>query len=59
MRAYLVMENKASKRSVLLLEKLEERLNRSGIKIRQMNLKDFKNETERIREIYNKAWDKT
>ncbi|KKX48314.1 hypothetical protein L950_0221670 [Sphingobacterium sp. IITKGP-BTPF85] len=53
------MENKASKRSVLLLEKLEERLNRSGIKIRQMNLKDFKNETERIREIYNKAWDKT
>lgn len=58
LRAYLVMENKASKRSVLLLEKLEERLNRSGIKIRQMNLKDFKNETERIREIYNKAWDK-
>lgn len=58
LRAYLVMENKASKRSVLLLEKLEERLNRSGIKIRQMNLKDFKNETEKIREIYNKAWDK-
>ncbi|UIR56386.1 hypothetical protein LZQ00_00825 [Sphingobacterium sp. SRCM116780] len=58
LRAYLVMENKANKRSVLLLEKLEERLNRSGITIRQINLKDFKNETEKIREIYNKAWDK-
>lgn len=58
LRAYLVMENKASKRSVQLLEKLEERLGRSGITLRQINLKDFKNEAIKIREIYNKAWDK-
>lgn len=58
LRAYLVNKHKASQRSVLLLEKLEERLKRSGITLRQINLKDFKSEAERIKKVYNKAWDK-
>ncbi len=58
LRAYMVRENTANQRSVLLLERLEERLKRSGIVLRQINLKDFKNEAEKIREVYNKAWDK-
>lgn len=58
LRAYLVTKATASQRSVLLLDKLEERLKRSGIILRQINLKDFKNEAARIKEVYNKAWDK-
>lgn len=58
LRAYLVIKDKASQRSVLLLDKLESRLNRSGIVFRQLNLKDFDNEARKIKEVYNKAWDK-
>ncbi len=58
LRAYLVNKSTASQRSVLLLEKLEARLQRSGIILRQINLKDFKNEAEKIKVVYNKAWDK-
>lgn len=58
LRAYLVTTDTASRRSVMLLDKLEERLKRSGIILRQINLKDFENETRKIREVYNKAWDK-
>ena len=58
LRAYLVNKDGASKRSVLLLDKLEERLKRSNITLREINLKDFKNEAERIKSVYNKAWDK-
>ncbi|MEO0270053.1 MAG: hypothetical protein ABIM85_03045 [candidate division WOR-3 bacterium] len=36
----------------------EERLYKeNGIKIRRANLKDFKNELQRVREVYNKAWE--
>ncbi len=58
LRAYLVMEKSADKRSVLLLDRLEERLKRSGITLRQFNVKDFKNEAAKVRDIYNRAWDK-
>ncbi len=58
LRAYLVNKAGANQRSVLLLDKLEARLERSGIKLRQINLKDFKNEAEKIKKVYNKAWDK-
>jgi len=58
LRAYLVNKANANHRSVLLLDKLEARLERSGIKLRHINLKDFKNEAERIKKVYNKAWDK-
>lgn len=57
LRAYLVTTDKASQRSVLLLDKLEERLNRRGIILRPINVKDFKNEAKKIRDVYNKAWD--
>ncbi|SFT10258.1 hypothetical protein [Sphingobacterium wenxiniae] len=58
LRAYLVTKSTASQRSVMLLDKLEERLKRSGIVLRQINLKDFNNEAEKIKRVYNKAWDK-
>ncbi len=56
--AYDIPTAKASDRSVLLMDKLEERLKRSGIHLRLINLKDFKNEAEKIKRVYNKAWDK-
>lgn len=58
LRAYMVSSDTVNERSVLLLDRLEERLKRSGITLRQINLKDFKNEARRIRDVYNKAWDK-
>jgi len=58
LRAYLVNKDGADRRSVLLLDKLEARLGRSGIRLRKINLKDFKNEAEKIKKVYNKAWDK-
>ncbi|NTU96226.1 MAG: GNAT family N-acetyltransferase [Chlorobiaceae bacterium] len=33
-------------------------MQREGLSIRIMNMKDFDNEIERIRDIYNKAWEK-
>lgn len=56
--AYEARTENANMRSVQLLERLEERLKRSGIKLRRINLKDFKNEAAKIRTVYNKAWDK-
>jgi len=58
LRAYLVTKNKANQRSVLLLDRLEERLKRSGIVLRQINLKNFAEEAQKIKAVYNKAWDK-
>jgi GNAT superfamily N-acetyltransferase len=45
-------------RSVKLLDRLEERLKRSEITIRKINIKNFKADAERLREVYNGAWDK-
>lgn len=56
--AYLVESSTASQRSLNLSERLEERLRTKGIVIRQVNLKDFKNEIVKVRNVYNKAWDK-
>lgn len=36
---------------------IEEKLRKEGIIIRDANLKDYKNEIEKIRTIYNAAWD--
>ncbi|MFD2548930.1 hypothetical protein ACFSR5_14870 [Sphingobacterium suaedae] len=58
LRAYLVTKANANQRSVVLLDKLEERLKRSGILLRQINLKDFANEAKKIKQVYNRAWDK-
>lgn len=57
LRAYLVTKDTANQRSVRLLDKLEERLKKSGIILRQINLKDFANEAKKIKAVYNKAWD--
>jgi hypothetical protein len=45
-------------RSVKLLDRLEERLSRSKITIRKIDMKNFKRYAERLREVYNAAWDK-
>jgi hypothetical protein len=45
-------------RSVKLMDRLEERLQRNDIVIRKINMKKFKQEAEALREVYNKAWDK-
>jgi GNAT superfamily N-acetyltransferase len=46
-------------KSLQLLDKLQERLSRnSKIVIRKINLKNFKQEADALREVYNKAWDK-
>lgn len=45
-------------RSVKLMDRLEERLQRNNITIRKINMKNFKQEAANLREVYNKAWDK-
>jgi len=45
-------------KSVRLLDALQERLKRNNIIIRKVNLKNFKEETAKLREVYNSAWDK-
>jgi len=45
-------------KSVRLLDMLQERLKRNNIIIRKINLKNFKEESAKLREVYNKAWDK-
>ena len=44
-------------KSVRLLNALQERLKRNNIIIRKVNLKNFKEETDKLREVYNSAWD--
>ncbi|OQP68301.1 GNAT family N-acetyltransferase [Niastella populi] len=46
------------KRPVLLEEKLLNRLRRNNITIRPVNKKDLANEANKVREVYNAAWDK-
>jgi hypothetical protein len=45
-------------KSVRLLNALQERLKRNNIIIRKVDLKNFKEETVKLREVYNSAWDK-
>jgi len=45
-------------RSVKLMDRLQDRLKRSDITIRKINMKNFKQEAASLREVYNKAWDK-
>ncbi|RYF88043.1 MAG: hypothetical protein EOO03_09315 [Chitinophagaceae bacterium] len=44
-------------RSAKLLDALQARLKRNNIVIRKINMKDFKNEAKKLREVYNAAWD--
>ncbi|SDF65118.1 GNAT family N-acetyltransferase [Mucilaginibacter sp. P25] len=45
-------------KSVRLLNALEDRLKRNDIIIRKINLKNFKEEAAKLRDVYNSAWDK-
>jgi GNAT superfamily N-acetyltransferase len=45
-------------KSLRLLDSLQDRLKRSRIILRKINMKNFKTEAVSIREVYNKAWDK-
>lgn len=46
-------------KSMQMLDKLQERLKRnSNIVIRKINMKNFKQEADALRDVYNKAWDK-
>ncbi|WP_345947923.1 MULTISPECIES: hypothetical protein [unclassified Mucilaginibacter] len=46
-------------KSLQMLDKLKERLQRnSNVIIRKINLKNFKEEADRLRDVYNHAWDK-
>jgi len=44
-------------KSIRLLGALQERLKRNNIVIRKVDLKNFKSEVEKVREVYNSAWD--
>jgi ribosomal protein S18 acetylase RimI-like enzyme len=56
--AYWLPTKDVSNRSVELAQRLEERLNRKGIILRQVSIKHFKTEVDKLREVYNKAWEK-
>lgn len=56
--AYDIKTNTVSDRTVKLQEVLLKRLKQRGVTIRSINLKDFKNEVGKVRDIYNQAWDK-
>ncbi len=49
--------NNYDDKSVRLLNALQERLKRNNIVIRKVDLKNFKEETVKLREVYNSAWD--
>src|SRR5690625_7427672 len=53
LRAYIVRKDKASMRSVHLLERLETRLKRSNITVRLIDLKNFMSDAEIVKQYYN------
>lgn len=55
--AYWLDNDTIPPRFKALAQNIEKRLERNGIIIRKINLKDYKNEVNKIREIYNQAWD--
>lgn len=58
LRAYQFTKGNYNDRSLRLVDALQERLKRSSIVIRKINMKEFKAETQAIKDVYNKAWDK-
>ncbi|HET9058087.1 MAG TPA: hypothetical protein VFN30_14680 [Chitinophagaceae bacterium] len=56
--AYYLYSVKADDRSVRLHDGLLNRLAQKNITIRTINMRDFKNEAVKLREVYNAAWDK-
>ncbi|MCZ4222940.1 hypothetical protein [Pedobacter rhodius] len=58
LRAYRYTAGNYSERSLKLLDRIEERLKRNRISIRHIDMKNFRQERDALREVYNKAWDK-
>ncbi len=56
--AYMIYTKNVSEKSVKLADVIQKRLEKKGIIIRQINMKDFKNEVAKIKGVYNKAWEK-
>ena len=55
--AYMIYSFEASDKSIKLTELIEERLKRQNIHIRNISLKNFKAEVDRIKKVYNEAWE--
>lgn len=56
--AYYLETKTTDERPVRLHEALLKRLAKRNIVIRTINLKDYKNEATKLREVYNAAWDR-
>ncbi len=56
--AYEVDKGSTDSKALQLMDRLISRLESKGIVIRSIDTRDFKNEVRKIREVYNKAWDK-
>ncbi len=56
--AYQITRQTYSDKARRMLDVLETRLRRSYITIRKVDLKNFRGEVEKLREVYNTAWDK-
>lgn len=56
--AYEFLDTSYNDRALKIRKTLDERLARKNIIIRPINLKDFNAEADKVREIYNKAWDR-
>ncbi|MDB5249808.1 MAG: hypothetical protein JWQ40_4202, partial [Segetibacter sp.] len=54
--AYELTQDTVSDRAVKLQEAIQKRLEQKHVTIRPINVKDFKNEVSKVREIYNSAW---
>ena len=55
--AYMILTADASDKSMRIADAVESRLKTKGIIIRNVNLKDLTNETKKIQQIYNDAWE--
>lgn len=56
--AWRIESNSVNERSVRLHKALVDRLQRDHITIRDIDVKHFKQEARRLREVYNAAWDR-
>ena len=54
--AYMIYTDKASQKAIRIANALEERLKKKGITIRNIKLKQLKEEVANIKPIYNAAW---
>ena len=55
--AYEISTMDASQRSVDLADKLQERLEKRGVQIRKVNMKQFEQDVEMVLDVYKSAWE--